>query len=125
MIGTFVKAGIIGWKIIINSHAFEVLMMAYSGWALNDGYREIKGKVKEHRKARKDIEEKEELLRNLEKEYEEQQKKTAEEKAQSKKEADEEFERVKRELEEAKKNDPMKKEMERLIRKSKALRSED
>ena len=125
MLGNFIKVGLTGWKIVINSHAFSVFCLVYSGWAINEGYRAINEIIKERQEIRKNIKEKEELLRQLEKEAEEKKKKEAEEKARKQKEAEEAFERLKRELEDDKKNDPMKKEFERLINQANRLLVED
>ena len=121
MIQNIVKMSINGWKLILNSHTAEVLLWAYSGYAIRRGVES----VEEINKARKRRIAKEKELEKLKAELAKKEQEAKAKKEAQEKEAKENFERVKRELEEAKKNDPMKKEMERLLRKADRLLAED
>lgn len=125
MIQNIVKMSLKGWKLILNSHTAEVLLWAYSGYAIRRGVES----VEEMNKARKGRIAKEKELEKLKAELakKEQEAKAEKEKLdkQKQKEDEEYLEKVKREMEEAKKNDPMKKEIDRLLRSADRLLNED
>lgn len=123
MIQNIVKMSLKGWKLILNSHTAEVLLWAYSGYAIRRGVES----VEEISKARKDriaAEKKLEMVK-AEKAKKEAEAKAEKEKLDKQKEDEEYLEKVKREMEEAKKNDPMKKEIDRLLRSADRLLNED
>lgn len=123
MIQNIVKMSLKGWKLILNSHTAEVLLWAYSGYAIRRGVES----VEEINKAKKGRIAKEKELEKLKAELskKEQEAKAEKEKLEKQKEAEEYLEKVKREMEEAKKNDPMKKEIDRLLRSADRLLNED